>query len=519
MTDPTQRLCPRCEQRTPAEICPTCQEPTAPAVIDGRYALEGVLGRGGMGVVYRARQLAADRGVAVKIINTRDDGVVQRFMREARVTARLEHPNIIRVYDSGVSSDGMPFLVMEMLRGHDLRQELRRGKPLALPRAVGIATQALKALHVAHQQGMIHRDIKPANIFLHQAPDEPETAKVMDFGIAHVTQLDGESMKLTQTGVVLGTPAYMSPEQLQEIPLDGRTDIYSLGIVFYEMLTARAAFRADTPMGLAMKQMQAMPTPVAQLRPDLAGMPDVQKALDRLLAKNRDDRPVNALHAISVIQQLVPSPVNLSDPALLALRTEDFVAMGTSGQPAAPVPTDDGPTMRITPDLTALAPAPAHKPALPLLAGGAALVVLVLAAGAWALGRGPPAAEPSVVTAPAPLPPPPPAPTTVAISVRSNPPGALITVDNASWGPAPVTRTLPRGGGPVTLRAVREGHQPAMRELTPDHDHDVELVLTPVPVVQPQQPAPAKAAPPARKRAPRTPRTPEPSGELQPEEL
>ena len=218
------------------------------------YELGEKIGRGGMGVVYRAQHTGLDIDVAVKFIHPHladDDEAVARFIREARLSARIKHPNIVQIYDTGRDEQGRAYIVMEYLEGQSLRQRLKNG-PIPEVEAIKIANDVLAALGKAHSTGVIHRDIKPGNIFL----CSDGVAKLVDFGIAKA--VGGGT--LTGTGALVGTPEYMSPEQAEGLPVDAKTDIYSLGIVMYEMLTGVVPFKADSPLVvLRMQSERAFP--------------------------------------------------------------------------------------------------------------------------------------------------------------------------------------------------------------------------------------------------------------------
>ncbi len=213
-----------------------------PRVIADRYEIAGPLGRGGMAEVYEARDRVLDRSVAVKVLAERyshDDRFVTRFRREAQSAARLNHRNIVSVYDTG-SANGTPYIVMEKVDGPTLADIIRAEGALAPERAAEIGAAVAEALEAAHREGLVHRDVKPGNIMVTRGGE----VKVMDFGIARAAADD----TLTQTGTVLGTASYLSPEQASGATVDARSDVYSLGCVLYEMLTGRPPFASDSAM-------------------------------------------------------------------------------------------------------------------------------------------------------------------------------------------------------------------------------------------------------------------------------
>ncbi|MFP4321852.1 MAG: protein kinase domain-containing protein [Anaerolineales bacterium] len=250
-------------------------------IINGAYELKAVLARGGMATVYRARQLSTQRDVAVKVLPREfldDETSHQRFKQEAQISSQLEHRAIVPVYDFG-EWNGLPYIVMRLMEGGSVDDMLRRG-PVPLPRVQAIVRQVAAGLDYAHQQGVLHRDLKPSNIMLDGAGD----AYLTDFGIARLLTYDE---KLTATGVV-GTPAYMSPEQAQGHMLDQRSDIYALGISLFEMLTGRRPFEADTPYGTAVLQVTKPPPSPRDYNPALPV--GVEAVVLRALAKNPAER-------------------------------------------------------------------------------------------------------------------------------------------------------------------------------------------------------------------------------------
>ena len=251
----------------------------------GQYRLIEIVRQGGMAMVYKAHQPSLDRFVAVKVLLERHDPqLVARFRAEARAIAQLQHPHILPIYDYG-EQDGLFYLVLQYVEGGAALVDLG-GTPIAPARAIYLITRLLAALDYAHARGIVHRDIKPANVLL-PAPDWPMLA---DFGIAKL--LADLTRRLTATGTVIGTPAYMAPEQALGQPIDARTDLYSVGVVLYELLTGHVPFDAESPPAVLMQQAYVAPPPPRQLNPDLS--PAVEGALLRALAKNPAERYQNA---------------------------------------------------------------------------------------------------------------------------------------------------------------------------------------------------------------------------------
>jgi eukaryotic-like serine/threonine-protein kinase len=264
------------------------------AALADRYRIERELGQGGMATVYLAHDLRHERDVAIKVMLPELAAAIgpDRFLREIRTTARLRHPHIVPLFDSG-DADGQLWYAMPFVEGESLQDRLAREGPLPLDDAIRTAHEVASALGYAHGRGVIHRDIKPANILL-----EAGHAVVADFGIASAVSVAGGAT-LTQTGVIVGSPAYMSPEQASGGGIDGRSDLYSLGCVFYEMLTGQPPFTAPTAMVVLAKHMLDPVPPIATARPGLP--PQVVEAVERLLAKNPIDRFASAEAWISAL--------------------------------------------------------------------------------------------------------------------------------------------------------------------------------------------------------------------------
>jgi serine/threonine protein kinase len=262
-----------------------------------KYQVEALIGEGGMGKVYRARQVALDKLVVLKVLRhslLNDERTVARFEREARAASRLNHPNSISVLDFGQAEEGALFIAMEFIPGQDLHTVLSREGPLPEPRLVRIISQVLSALSDAHGAGIIHRDLKPENIMVEQRRDEPDFVKVLDFGIAKFQDGGDEGPALTEEGLVCGTPEYMSPEQARGSTLDHRSDLYAVGILLYQLLTGQLPFEADSAVGFATKHLTEEPIPPSRRRPELRISAAMEGLIMRALAKDPNDRPADA---------------------------------------------------------------------------------------------------------------------------------------------------------------------------------------------------------------------------------
>jgi eukaryotic-like serine/threonine-protein kinase len=273
-------------------------DPLIGKTLNEKYRIEERLGIGGMGTVYRARHVLIDRPVAIKVLNQRfveDDAARARFEREAKAAGRLRHLNAVSVTDFGETAEGYVYIVMELLEGRTLREVVAKEAPLETARAVSIMLQTAAAVAAAHEAGVIHRDLKPANIFVTQRSDVPAVVKVLDFGIAKlaVESLEDEEPKnLTQVGVMIGTPRYMSPEQCSGLPLTPAADVYSLGVIFYEMLSGSVPFSGSSPLAIALKHSTDLPRPPREI---VMSIPeDLERLVLRALEKRPEDRPANA---------------------------------------------------------------------------------------------------------------------------------------------------------------------------------------------------------------------------------
>jgi serine/threonine-protein kinase len=260
-------------------------------ILDSRYAVEKKLGEGGMSYVYLAREINSGATVAIKVLSPKlasDKSSVERLRREAGLAMRLEHPNVCKILRLGESEDGLIYLVMPYLKGELLSDREVRNGPMDVRIGIALLQEICAGLHHAHELQIIHRDLKPENIMLVADDDGRDHAVVMDFGLAKERRADPAIQKLTATGIILGTPEFMSPEQIRGKPLDARSDIYALGIVAFEMFTGKLPFQGRNAQEMMIARLRGTATPVRQVRPDLP-VP-LEKALIKALATNPDDR-------------------------------------------------------------------------------------------------------------------------------------------------------------------------------------------------------------------------------------
>ncbi|MFV2196898.1 protein kinase domain-containing protein [Nocardiopsis sp. LOL_012] len=283
---------------------------TGERVLGGRYRLHTLVGRGGMGEVWRAVDGVLDRDVAVKVIRPGSVGtaeVVSRFRREARLTARLAgHPHVVILHDfgnDGPEGDEVLYAVMELVQGRPLTAVLRESGPMPVPRAVDLVSQAASGLGAAHRAGIVHRDVKPSNLMVVEEGPGGGTVKVLDFGIASLTAAE-TSRRLTRTGGVMGTPAYMSPEQINGTRMSAAGDLYSLGAILYELLTGRPPFESPHPLAVLRMHMVERPRPAEELRPDVPR--PLSELVASMLAKAPQDRPAFAEEVLDGLAPFLP---------------------------------------------------------------------------------------------------------------------------------------------------------------------------------------------------------------------
>ena len=283
---------------------PSTEDPLLGRVLSERYRILKKLGEGGMGVVYLAEHVVIEKKIALKVLFpdlTRRADLVQRFMQEAKSASRIGHENVIDITDFGQSPEGYVFIAMEYLSGQDLGQVLKASGRMPWARAQPIVLQIAKALRAAHERGIIHRDMKPENIFVLPRDDGREFVKVLDFGIAKVMGLEEDVPRLTRTGMIFGTPEYMSPEQAQGHQVDHRVDIYAVGCIMFHMLTGRVPFKADSFMGILSKHMIETPESPRSLDPT------IDPAVEAVILKAMEKEPGKRFQTMrELVQELVP---------------------------------------------------------------------------------------------------------------------------------------------------------------------------------------------------------------------
>jgi eukaryotic-like serine/threonine-protein kinase len=298
-------------------------------VLAGRYRVERIIGEGGMGDVYLATHLVIDKRVAVKVLaleQMRKDRTITRFLQEAKAASKIRHPNVVDITDFG-EDDGRAFFVMEYLEGEDLDRLLKREGRISWERARAILVQLLEALGAAHRAGIVHRDIKPHNSFITPGPHGGEIVKVIDFGIAKL-RTEGSEEQLTRTGAIMGTVEYMSPEQGLGAEIDGRSDLYAVGVILYRMLTGTVPYTASNPMGILYQHIHGeIPSPRTAV-PEAGISRGVDAVVRRALAKNKEERFASAEAFIEALNVADHEPTSVEAPPH---RTPRWALAGVAG--------------------------------------------------------------------------------------------------------------------------------------------------------------------------------------------
>ncbi|MER2559226.1 MAG: protein kinase [Myxococcaceae bacterium] len=473
--------------------------------IEGRYRVTSRIAAGGMGEVYKVEHIELGKALAMKVMLpglNADQEFVNRFKIEAVAASRIGHPNIVDISDFGKTGDGRFFFVMEFLDGMTLSSLVHRQGQQAPGRAVALTLQVARALSAAHELHIVHRDLKPDNVMVLQRPGNPDLVKVLDFGVARV-QVDNESIGQTAAGIVVGTPQYMSPEQAKAIPVDTRSDIYSLGLILHELLTGKPTFTGETPPIVMVKQVTEPPPPLPEWIPA-----DLDTLVLAMLEKNPADRPQTMKEVVEVLDRLART-----------LKTNDFQVPTQGGQtkertptpapprsgkrnaptPArgptptrAPLPTSAPvvvePTIATAPvsfDAEASQPGAVTSSKAPFFIAGVLMLVLLVGGGVIISGN---TVEPTieVIQAEPVEPPPPPKPVApappaeVALRLESVPIGAEVQENGIVLGNTPYTLKR-KPGEVVELTLTLAGFEPAQRKVMVSADvPSVSMKLEPV---------------------------------------
>jgi serine/threonine protein kinase len=542
-------------------------DPLIGRLINDRYKIAGIIARGGMGKVYRAEQAPLGRLVALKVLNPNYSGendpeFHKRFFLEASIASKLTHPNTVTIFDYGKTDDDVYYIAMELLEGRTLHRALREEGPFNAERVMHIGRQICRSLREAHGLGVIHRDLKPANVYLVQHGDENDFVKVLDFGL--VKNLDEKGEELTQTGLFMGSPKYMSPEQIRGERVDSRVDVYALGVMMYEMLTGKVPFDRPNSVNILMAHIQEQVPVMNELNTNVRVPPPLEAVVRRCMAKNPEERYGSMDDVLVALKQCAGMAMTMSGEHrvndVFGDSSHNTMIDGYSSPGSGSVHTPGDLLSGGTPlgsmaqsSMVAQVPplagsfAPAKKSKMPLVLGLVAAVAVV--GGFLAMSGGPDPAQPATVKAaeqttttataqPAPEPAPAPAPaaapaadpalaaaapaaapsepapapgavnTSVLVSLRSTPPGAMVVVGNKEYGPTPTqvewTGNEAAFGREVTFRFQRKGYRDltVTRQIRGDR-LDVEAPpMDPIPVRRPTREEPRQQAAPAPKPGP-----------------
>lgn len=498
------------------------KDPLIGQMVGGRFLVVKKIGSGGMGSVYRARQEGMDRDVAIKVLLadlTQNDTVLRRFTLEALAVSRLRHPNTIQIFDYGQTLDGNPYIAMEMLEGQTLYDLLRKERPLPVRRAMRIMAQAAASLAEAHGKEIVHRDLKPENIFLVKVGDNEDYVKVLDFGVAKLRDHKGDAGTLTQAGSIFGTPRYMSPEQCSAQPVDARSDLYSLGIILYEMITGQAPFVADQRLALLLAHVNDTPRPPSAATDKQVIPAEVEDLVLKLLEKLPEHRLETAGELAKRCEELAAQLPAAFDQCVGTAEEAQSLGVRVSTMTAEDSPTSR--TLRIgglpadkaagAPQLVMEAPA---KSSAAVKVGVGVVLIAAIGAVAWALSRPPDVVvktqvikEQVTVTVPgAAL-----DDQHVRLTVNSNPPGAKILRGDVLLGTTNATLDHAKSKGKERWTLIRDGYEPHELEVALDQSQVLSIELKkrielPVNVPPVAKPEPGHADPrPAGKPAPAKP--------------
>ncbi|WP_434044722.1 MULTISPECIES: protein kinase domain-containing protein [Sorangium] len=523
-------------------------DPLLGKVLNQKFKIHSLLATGGMGVIYRGEQIALERQVAIKVLtptnssNQIDPNFHKRFFLEASILARLQHPNIVTVFDYGRVENMEPeryFMAMEFLEGETLFRRLRKAGRLSAPDAMGIARQIARGLREAHKHGVVHRDLKPSNVMLVPGEDTGELVKILDFGLVKVLADDSE--ELTQQGSFLGSPRFMSPEQISHGKVDLRTDVYSLGVIVYQMLCGKVPFEAQNSVQILIAHLQ-QPVPRMRERNPEADVPEVLEAfVMRCLSKEPDGRPANMeafIRGLGECAQAIGLSPAFGSTGLVTMDSGGTGRMPTpmppvrvmTAIPASPSPPSSSSGAGSQVDDASLGAASRPADAAPQGRKGIVLVavgVLAVAGIGVAMSQMRPS-EPAPVAAPQEKPPqvapPPPDVSSFVLMVESMPSGAEVLEDGKPLGNTPLQLSISNSSvraNPRRLTVRQEGYEPYSIVQGPS-DQSVRLVATltkraAAPTSTPAAPPPPPAAPAPRsygRPAPRpspAPDTPPPS--------
>jgi len=486
-------------------------DPLLGQVLAGRYHIQKKLGEGGMGAVYLAMHQLLEKQVALKVLHNefaRKPDLVERFIQEAKAASRIRHENVIDISDFGSTPEGVVFFAMELLSGHDLHEEVSRarlaGQLLPYSRTKKIFLQICSALSAAHARGIVHRDLKPENIYLVDFLGDADFVKLLDFGIAKLTEVNEEGRKLTKTGMLFGTPEYMSPEQARGEHVDHRVDIYAMGCILFQLVTGRVPFEAENFMGVLSLHLTEHPPEIPAVVFERIGAPPaLAQVIDKALAKDRDQRYQSIDDLANAVRQVSGDPlvepgratgvVPAQRPASVQAPEKTTQARSPTPAPVQPTTGDGRQRTQWTGSLqvpTVEDRPPSAKSKLPVIIG--ALVVLAIAGVVvFFATRGPktttgepgpgtasgsaPGPGSQVVTVPpdaAPVPPPEPLPEYSYVTLDTSPHGAKIieVATNKVWGTTPKTLRLSGSRDARQFQFSLKGYSDSIFEIRPDKE-------------------------------------------------
>jgi serine/threonine-protein kinase len=450
---------PDSEEVTSSRLKKMRQDPYLGATIDGRYKVEALLGEGGMGVVYRCSHTIIGKKVAMKVLRAdlaRDAEVTERFLNEAKSASTIGNAHIIDISDFGQFQDGSTYFVMEFLVGNPLTKAVEGGQAVPVPRIIHIARQLCEGLSAAHAVGIVHRDLKPDNIFLIERGSEKDFVKILDFGIAKVST-SGEGAKLTRAGAVFGTPHYMSPEQAAGQPVDHRGDIYSFGVILYELASGRVPFDADNFMGILTQHMYKAPVPIRALVPQPQEVPPGLEAIVlKCLSKRPEHRYQSMDELIADLDRLKAGSVPEAVPEMMS-RSGGFN-----------VPADYFKAAKMPEPVPASPVSERRKSKWPLIAGLAGVAAAIAIVGAIFAKSSQGNAQPDAATATKPVVAPAPAPAapsaaepltlTKQVALAIVPAEAHVYQGDKDLGTSPVLLEVEEGKS-LTVTARMEGYK------------------------------------------------------------
>ncbi len=514
VTDPGQEVvAPVTKIKT--SYIPPSEDPLVGSELAGRYTIGKKLGEGGMGAVYLATHMILEKQVALKVLHgefARKPDLVERFMQEAKAASRIRHENVIDISDFGATPEGFVFFAMELLQGHDLHDEIARarvaGNLLPWSRTKKIFLQICSALTAAHAKGIVHRDLKPENIYLVEFLGDPDFVKLLDFGIAKLTDAADEGgRKLTKTGMLFGTPEYMSPEQARGEHVDHRVDVYAMGCILFQLVTNRVPFEAENFMGVLSMHLTEPPPSISPAVFEQIGAPAaLANVIDRALDKDRTQRWQTIEDLANAVREVCGDPIPSGTPAV---RAANVSSPSQTTQRRAQTPTSVGAapstvlpegTGRVKTQWTGSLNVPegpvdeARKPSskLPLILGAVALLGAGLAVTLVMMGKKAPAptegpgsavAVQPVQPVPVPVPVPPTRgsaavaepklPDMVKLTLDTTPHGATVidlSTNRAFPGKTPITTSLPGQKGTRQFSVALKGYQTEIVELPLDKE-------------------------------------------------